>query len=187
MSKYYYVDASVLLAEDFYKVVAALTTQTPAPIFLLDGAVQNEIEESRRRGERERALTLENYYNLFSLLPGSMEVYTLGGFNLASLLPMAESLTVLTMRKPLRERFAALGNAVEFYCVEKGALAPLPTDFSENAPAFYLEEDHYLVPFDIGEIDYVFSPRFGYLKLDKSRPMAGGEGVCYPAYHGLFA
>ena len=32
----------------------------------------------------------------------------------------------------------------------------------------------------------MFSPRYGYLKLDKSKAFSGGEGVCYRTYNGLF-
>ena len=48
--------------------------------------------------------------------------------------------------------------------------------------AFYLEEDHYMNQIKCDDLDYVYSPKLGYLRLDKSKVIAGGEGSVYKTY-----
>jgi DNA-binding helix-hairpin-helix protein with protein kinase domain len=52
--------------------------------------------------------------------------------------------------------------------------------------AFYIENDIYVNPIETENIDYVYSPRYGYLKLNKNRKVRGGEGVLYGTYNNLF-
>ncbi len=51
---------------------------------------------------------------------------------------------------------------------------------------FYVADDIYINKIDTSNLDYVFSPRFGYLKLFKEQTAAGGEGTCYPSYKNLY-
>lgn len=51
--------------------------------------------------------------------------------------------------------------------------------------AFYVEDDIYVRPVRFDAIDYVFSPKYGYLYLDKKTGLAGGEGICYRTSGGM--
>ncbi|MCL2630076.1 MAG: hypothetical protein FWD49_00965 [Firmicutes bacterium] len=52
--------------------------------------------------------------------------------------------------------------------------------------AFYIEKDIYINPVDTENIDYVFSPRYGYLKLNKNKKIRGGEAFLFGTYNNLF-
>ncbi len=187
VKKYYYIDSSILYEEDFYTVIEHFLNEKREVAFVLDSSIRDEIESERRLGEWERARLLESYLDLFSLLEHSLEVDTAKGFDPAPLADMAASeLVVLTQRRNPVDNFASLAGNITFLHLVDGHLAPFVRDISENGNAFYVEEDHYLDRFDIDAIEYVFSPRYGYLRLDKSREYAGGEGVCYRTYHNLF-
>jgi len=71
---------------------------------------------------------------------------------------------------------------------QKGSLIDWQLDISKR-PAFYIENDDYLkddrknaVP---ENLDYVYSPRFGHLKLGPERAFYGGEGDVFRTYNRL--
>lgn len=183
--QYFYLDSSVLLAPDFYRELEKLS-KIPGVRFLLDTAVYREIEDYKVLGKAEDAATLTAFVNLLATPGVAAQVDTAGGFDSAPLLPMAaKKLTVLTNRRQIADHFADLTGNVTFLRFCSGATEPFPAEPGENEPAFYLERDVYVNQFDIDSLDYVFSPRYGYLKLDKSKAFSGGEGVCYRTYNGL--
>ncbi|MBQ9099450.1 MAG: hypothetical protein IJY50_08515 [Clostridia bacterium] len=189
MSKknYYYLDASVLLEEDFYQTVQEYCRTVPDLAFVLDGGIYHEIESYRSLGRVEEALTLENFINLFAALGIALQVDTAGGFDPSALAPLAqENLFVVTQQQKLVDNFGELGESVTFLHVVQGRPVPFPRGISENGAAFCPDRDIYVNPFDGEKVDYVYSPRYGYLKLDKSKAFSGGEGVCYRTYNGLF-
>lgn len=184
---YYYMDHSVLLEEDFYLIVEGILESEPTATFLLDTAIYHLIEDYRALGRVGDALMLENFVNLFVALGCAMQVDTNGGFDPTPLRPMAkEKLTVITQGQKLVDSFASLGKKVQFLRYQEGALCPFVRGVDENGKAFYLEKDMYVNPFEIKDITYVYSPRYGYLQLDKSKDFSGGEGACYRTYNGLF-
>jgi hypothetical protein len=71
---------------------------------------------------------------------------------------------------------------------QKGTLVDWQLDTSKR-PAFYIENDDYLQDSRKNEIpenlDYVYSPRFGHLKLGPERAFYGGEGDVYRTYNRL--
>ncbi len=51
---------------------------------------------------------------------------------------------------------------------------------------FGVPSDIYINKIKTDDIDYVFSPRFGYLRLSKGKIQSGGEGACYLSYRNLY-
>ena len=188
MKKYYYIDDSVLLEKDFYLKIEELLQNEADLCFILDVAVKARIADYRALDRVADALALENMINLFASLGNTLQIDTNDGFDPTPLAPMAEqgALTVLTQQQKLADVFAVLGNGVQILCYRDGELVPFTDRTDENGKAFYLERDSYVNAFDIKNLTYVYSPRYGYLKLDKSKEFSGGEGVCYRTYNGLF-
>ncbi len=188
MKKYYYIDDSVLLENDFYLKVEELLRTEKELCFLVDVAVKARIADYRALAREADALALENMVNLFAALGNTLQIDTNDGFDPAPLAPIAAkgSLAVLTQQQKLADVFSALGEGVQILCYREGELVPFTHHTDENGKAFYLERDSYVNAFDIKELTYVYSPRYGYLKLDKSKEFSGGEGVCYRTYNGLF-
>ena len=189
MSKknYYYLDASILLEEDFYLVAEELTKTVSDLYFVLDTDIYREINNYRALGRVEEALTLENYVNLFAALGTALQVSTGGGFDAVSLAPLtSDNLVILTQQQRLVDNFGELTESASFMHLIGGKLVAFPRGISENGAAFCPDRDVYVNPFDGDQIDYVYSPRYGYLRLDKSKAYSGGEGVCYKTYNGLF-
>lgn len=185
-SDYYYLDASALLVEDFYLRVEKLIRITPNVRFLLDTGIYREVEDYRSLGKEEEALILESFINLFATLSCAAQVDTQGGFDASALSSMTKgNLFIVTQQQKLVDNFADLGESATFLRLRDKGFEDWPKRLYENGRAFYIENDCYVNPFDIESIEYVFSPRYGYLRLDKSKAYSGGEGVCYHTYNGL--
>ena len=58
-------------------------------------------------------------------------------------------------------------------------------DKIQNLNAFYLDDDDYITKVDTSNLNYVYSPKYGYLKLDLSSQKSGGEGSVYKTYSNL--
>ena len=184
---YYYLDASVLLEEELYKTVETLWNTVPDLCFLLDTDIYREIDSYRALGRNEEALTLENFVNLLANLGAAAQIDTAGGFDANALVPLArEHLFIVTQQQKLLDNFDELVGSATFLHYVNGKLEPFVRATEENGAAFCPERDIYVNPFDGDKVDYVYSPRYGYLKLDKSKEYSGGEGVCYRTYNGLF-
>ena len=184
---YYYLDSSALLEENFYTVVEALLGSTPDVCFVLDNDLEREIGLYRALGKAEEALTLESFAALLAQLGNTVRVETAGGFDADALVPLAkEKLFVVTQQQKLVDNYASLGDTVSFVSFDGKELVPFSGSTSINGAAFCPEKDIYANPFDGDKLSYVYSPRYGYLKLDKSKEYSGGEGVCYPTYNGMF-
>ena len=180
---YYYLDSSVLLEEGFYRTLEALWGTDNC--FVLDTHIHREIEVYRDLGKFEEALTLEGYVDLLGRLKDTVQVDTAGGFDADALVPLAgEKLFVLTQQQKLVDNFASLGDAVSFLSFDGVGLVPFSGSTSFNGEAFCPDQDIYVDPLDGDQLTYVYSPRYGYLKLDKSTEYSGGEGVCYRTYNG---
>ncbi len=185
--QFYYVDYTAMLEEDFYREVEHLLATVPEITFLVDSNVYDRINDFRELSSINEALTLENYVNLFTVLGNTLQLSTNNGFDPEALRPMAqEQLTVITQQQKLVDNFATLGEGVQFLRYQDGALSAFPRGVDENGKAFFLEKDVYVSPFEIKDLTYVYSPRYGYLQLDKSKEFSGGEGVCYRTYNGFF-
>ena len=189
MSKknYYYLDTSVLLEEDFYLIIEEYWKTVTDICFVIDTDIYREIENYRGLGKIAEALVLENSVNLLAALGAALQVDTNGGFDAAPLHPLAsENLNILTQQPRLVDNFAELAGNATFLHMVDGRPVPLLRGMAENGVAFCPDNDIYVNAFDGDQVDYVFSPRYGYLKLDKSKAYSGGEGVCYRTYNGLF-
>jgi hypothetical protein len=188
MKKYYYIDDSVLLEKNFYLKIEELLQSEKDLFFLVDVSASARIADYRALSREADALALENMVNLFAALGNTLQIDTNDGFDPTPLAQMVatDSLTVLTQRQAVKDVFSTLGKAVQILTYQDGELVPFLRDTGANGKAFHLERDSYVNAFDIKDLTYVYSPRYGYLKLDKSKEFSGGEGVCYRTYNGLF-
>ena len=185
MMKHYYVDDSVLLEKNAYVVIESLLAGDPAPTLLYDCAIRDRIVDYRTLGREADALALESFLCLFKTMENAREVDTTDALDAAPLADLAkEGLAILSQRQKPVDGFCALPN-VSALCVRDGALVPFESHVESNGKAFSLSRDVYVSPFEAGDIAYVYSPRYGYLKLDKSQVYSGGEGVCYRTYNGF--
>jgi hypothetical protein len=188
MKKYYYIDDSVLLEKNFYLKIEELLQSEKDLFFLVDVSASARIADYRALSREADALALENMVNLFAALGNTLQIDTNDGFDPTPLAQMVatDSLTVLTQRQAVKDVFSTLGKTVQILTYQDGELVPFLRDTGANGKAFHLERDSYVNAFDIKDLTYVYSPRYGYLKLDKSKEFSGGEGVCYRTYNGLF-
>ena len=185
MTKYYYVDDSVLLEKNAYLVIESLLQGDPAPTLLYDRAIHDRIADYRALGRVADALALESFVCLFQTMENARELDTADALDPTPLADLArEGLAILSQRQKPVDGFCTTAD-VPAFCVKNGVLVPFENRVENNGKAFSLSRDVYVSPFEAGDLAYVYSPRYGYLKLDKSKVYSGGEGVCYRTYNGF--
>lgn len=57
----------------------------------------------------------------------------------------------------------------------------------QNLKAFYIENDEYIPKIDTSNIQHVYSPKYGFLKLDIKSQKSGGEGSVFKTYNNFMA
>jgi serine/threonine protein kinase len=77
------------------------------------------------------------------------------------------------------------GSVKSIFQFQTDRLVEWKFETKEYLKAFYLDKDHYHDPIDIESINTVYSPKYGYLLLDASSKLRGGEGNVYHTYHNL--
>lgn len=78
-------------------------------------------------------------------------------------------------------------NKITFYTIKNNELTYFENNnIKDRKKPFYIANDIYINKVDTSNIDYVYSPKYGYLKLFKNNVMSGGEGKCYRTYKNLY-
>ena len=98
--------------------------------------------------------------------------------------------SIVTQRDGVYNVFKELNNSCKdlaFYQVTDSGFEEWQdqAQFTTPKDAFYLQEDEYVNRIDTTGIDYVYSPKYGYLKLNISSQMNGGEGSVYRTYNNM--
>ncbi len=98
--------------------------------------------------------------------------------------------SIVTQRDGMYNVFKELNNSCKnltFYQVTDSGFEEWQDQAQVTTPkdAFYLQDDEYVNRIDTTGIDYVYSPKYGYLKLNISSQMNGGEGSVYRTYNNM--
>ena len=98
--------------------------------------------------------------------------------------------SIITQRDGVYNVFDELNNSCKnltFYQVTDSGFEEWQDQAQLTTPkdAFYLQDDEYVNRIDTTGIDYVYSPKYGYLKLNISSQMNGGEGSVYRTYNNM--
>lgn len=67
--------------------------------------------------------------------------------------------------------------------IDKGQLVEWTAFKKKDLNAFYVDKDQYINRIKVEGLDYVYSPKYGYLWLLKDNALAGGEGTIYRTYN----
>lgn len=184
-------------------------------VFLEDGfyiQLQNFIEKSKK-ARKELVIYVDkgildkvsNYKNNKQL----HEAYLLDGLidilKDCKVLKLIETNSYLDITN-LEKAFSAIKNSSKYFLTQKQSVYKTFKDMKGNVSflkysngfysvwelkqqiatkAFYLDKDNYINKIDASDVDYVYSPKYGYLKLNISSQMTGGEGSVYKTYNNM--
>lgn len=140
----------------------------------------------------ERVLKVRAYLELFKKL-GTLEIVETKNFKVTepieSLIKQLPQLTFVTQNETIVKRINDYFDQKEHKIarIEHRVLKDWKLQRT-NLNAFYDEQNKYKFGMiDSKQIDYVLSPKYGYLKLDENPMYSGGEGEIFKTYQGFVA
>ena len=192
-NRLYYIEESVFNTEKFYLLVESLFEDPKIePYFAVNSNIQEVIKKFFSMGLFEDAYNIQTYIFFFANRNkleyiDTQDYLDLGEFTTKS--SKYDEVYVLTQQDKIFEVFRGLKakmDNLKLYCVKHQNIVEWKEIEKTIYKAFYIKNDVYVNNVDIEKIDHVYSPKYGYLKLDKAKGLSGGEGICYGTYNNFF-
>ena len=183
------LEESILLEEGFGVTLEQLHHSKNVR-FALDASIEQRIQEIKSAKDMFSAHTLTAYVELLKRTK-SVEFIDIAGYldfsKVDELLKQYKDLQLVTNKRNVAEAFNKQINGVggKLFQYQSQGLNEWRLETKQYLDAFYLEQDDYHEPVDIETIHTVYSPKYGYLYLDTSSLLKGGEGNVYNTYHNL--
>ena len=164
-------DESVFSTEKFYSLLEVLLAETKIePYFAVDLEIQNDINKFLSMGLYDDAYNIQTYLYFFANRKKLEYVTTSGFLDLEDFMVKSQKydeIYVLTQQEKVYEAFKGLKSKMpmlKIYSVRHRNLVEWKDTEKAIYKAFYIEKDNYVNHLDIEKIDYVYSPKYGYLK-----------------------
>ena len=189
--KTYFLEESVFLTKDFYVVLESLIKNNESIRFVVDSKLDTSIENLKKLGQTDNAYLIEGFYSFLKNKELLDEIDTTGYFNIDSLYDYFKKAKgdkfCLIQKESIYNTFKILAKEkVVFYRLVDGKFEEWKEEAVEETEAFYVKNDIYINKIDTEGLQTVYSPKYGYLKLDRNDQKSGGEGTCYPTYQNLY-
>ncbi len=193
LNRLYFIDEGVFSTDKFYSLLEILLADPKIePYFAVDREIQNDINNFLSMGLYDDAYNIQTYLYFFANRRKLEYITTSGFLDLEDFLQKAtkyNEVYVLTQQEKVYDAFKGLKSkmpVLKIYSVRHRNLVEWKETEKTIYKAFYVENDKYVNGLNIDKIDYVYSPKYGYLKLERSKAVSGGEGTCFKTYNGFF-
>ena len=193
LNRLYFIDEGVFSTEKFYSLLENLMLdQKIEPYFAVDQEIQSDVNNFLSMGLYDDAYNIQTYLYFFANRKKLEYINTSGFLDLEHFMQVStkyNEIYVLTQQEKVYDAFKGLKSRMpnlKIYSVRHRNLVEWKDVEKTKYKAFYIEKDVYVNGIDIDKIDYVYSPKYGYLKLNKENQVSGGEGSCFKTYKGFF-
>jgi len=193
INRLYFIDEGVFSTEKFYMLLENLMLdQKIEPYFACDKEIQNDVNNFLSMGLYDDAYNIQTYLYYFANKKKLEYVNTSGFLDLEDFMKKAvkyDETIVLTQQKKVYDAFKPLKSKMpnlRICLVRNRTLSDWKEVQRTTYNAFYIAKDKYVNGIDISKIDYVYSPKYGYLKLNREGALSGGEGSCFKTYNGFY-
>ena len=193
VNRLYFIDEGVFSTDKFYALLEILLADPKIePYFAVDREIQNDINNFLSMGLYDDAYNIQTYLYFFANRKKLEYITTSGFLELEDFLQKAtkyNEVYILTQQEKVYDAFKGLKSkmpVLKIYSVRHRNLVEWKETEKTIYKAFYVENDKYVNGLNIDKIDYVYSPKYGYLKLERNKAVSGGEGTCYKTYNGFF-
>ena len=199
-NNYIFIEDTVFVYPNFYlllkKYIETVEANGQKLIVFVDSAIGERIEKYKADLKFKEAYLLEGLIDILEqkgllqkIETNSYLDYTLLEAEFAKSKKDAQY-SIITQRDGVYNVFKELNNSCKnltFYQVTDSGFEEWQDQVQVTTPkdAFYLQDDEYVNRIDTTGIDYVYSPKYGYLKLNISSQMNGGEGSVYRTYNNM--
>jgi hypothetical protein len=182
------LEESVLLEEGFAAKLEQLQ-EDKSVRFILDTSIDQRVVEITQAKDYVSATILNSYLTLLRRLDNVDFLDIAGYYDFSSVVESIkenQKIRIITNKRNIAEVFhKQVTSNADLYQFQGSQLLPWQLEAKLQIDAFYLDKDNYHDPVDIDPIDTVYSPKYGYLLLDISSKLRGGEGNVYRTYHNL--
>ena len=199
-NNYIFVEDTVFVYPNFYlllkKYIETIEANGQKLTVFVDSGIGEKIEKYKADLKFKEAYLLEGLIDILEqkgllqkIETNSYLDYTLLEAEFAKSKKDAKYI-IITQRDGVYNVFKELNNSCKhltFYQVTDSGFEEWQDQVQVTTPkdAFYLQDDEYVNRIDTTGIDYVYSPKYGYLKLNISSQMNGGEGSVYRTYNNM--
>lgn len=185
------IDESSLLYSGFFRFLES--EENKCDIFI-DNHLEDRIKDYISLNQFIEAYTLETALGMLTYLENVSSIETsnfLDFSKVEKLLSVYESVYVLSQKQSVLRKIPSSliknskfkgGQLIHDHIEWVDSVEPEKKTFTD---AFYNEDPQFVKPISLGSINVVYSPKYGYLPLDKSRNYSGGEGLIYPTFNGF--
>lgn len=196
---YIFIDESSLIENGFFnklKVILENAFKDPQNeiTILLDSSINDTIDSLMKNNKRKEAYLLDGTIDILQFYGIHKSVQTNSYLDTSEILKvMVKSKTskyyLITQKETVYSSMKLLKNDLDIKLVKFQNNSFVEwTDKVQNLNAFYLEDDgEYIPKIDTSNLAYVYSPKYGYLKLNVDSQKSGGEGSVYKTYNNLMA
>lgn len=186
------IEDSIFLEEGFAETLENLIKNDDV-VVAVDSNLNQRIEDVAKANDFNTSTILTAYLELLRSEAKVTETDLSGYLDFTNInkIEHIESFNhfhLITNKRNIAETFKKqIGNetksVIEQYQSLK--LSPWMLEKRQHLDAFYLETDQYHEVIEIEDITTVYSPKYGYLQLDASSKLRGGEGYVYHTYQNL--
>jgi hypothetical protein len=185
------IDESSLLYSGFFQFLKGEGSHMS---IYIDHQLPDRIKDYIALNQFMEAYTLETALGILTYLNNisSIETSTFLDFShVETLLKLHESVYIVSQKQSiLRKIPSSLVQNPKFKAGQLQNNHIEWVDLSEPdkksfTDAFYNDDLQYVKPISLNLINVVYSTKYGYLLLDKTRNYSGGEGLIYPTFNGF--
>ena len=189
--KTYFLEETVFLEKDFYLFLNTILSASEKVSFIVDKSITTSIENYKKLNQNDKAIAIEGIVDFLLAKEAVDYVDTTGYLETKELSEFFNKIDgekiAIIQKESIYNTFKILKKAgVKFYKLEESKLTEWIEEPIEETEAFYIKNDIYINKMDTESLKVVFSPKYGYLKLDRNDQKSGGEGTCYPTYQNLY-
>lgn len=181
-----------LLFDDVYPFVTLELIQAKYPVdtIVIDQSFEDAIQS---KDLSEKVLIQKSYYYLLSHI-APIKVIETRNFKIQDPIKKIceesqDSVIFFTNQEVVAKNVKKLFNQKDHFLVhdDRGEIKQWQLN-KTNMQAFYADSDKYALGIlDTDQLEVVFSPKYGYLKVDETHLHQGGEGAVYKTYHNFLA
>lgn len=187
-----FIEETTFLAEGFYKFLQELTSdlQDKKLMIYVERNIEKTISYYKESSRIREAYIIEGFIDIIYNMGYLSFIETKGYLDFNELEEVIKNnkqanILILTQKEYIFKSLINVKNKYKNILIAKIAQEVIPWDINiiYASQAFYVENDNYINKIDIENIKYVYSPKYGYLYLDKSKSYQGGEGILFSTYN----
>ncbi len=199
-NNFIFIEDSVFIYPSFYKILKEYLEKIESNVskitVLVDNSIKDRIENYKAENRFKEAYLLEGLIDILEEKKCISYIETNSYLDYSELKNIFSKARkdceygIITQRDDVFNVFKELKDTcklISFYYISESDIEEWKEQAQASTPkeAFYLQDDDYVNQIDTSDLDYVYSPKYGHLKLNIASKKNGGEGSVYKTYNNM--